>query len=455
MTSSPGRPNVIVVHAHNSGRFFGCYDNDINTPHVDAMADEGIRFDNFHCTAAQCSPSRGSLWTGNYPHNNGLVGLAHLGWELNDDETTLMERLRSAGYTTRLFGIQHISENPEGIGFDHVEGSMHTTQVDEPASTVAERVSGYLDSTAAREEPFMLSVGFSEAHREMTIPRCLDSWSFDVEGYDRADPESVDIPDYLPDREGIREDLAGLYGMISEIDRGVGEIREALRNSGLEENTLLVFTTDHGIGFPGAMQTCYDPGVASALLMHWPGVIDDGSTDQATVAETLLSGVDFTPTVLDLADETPPNSLDGRSFAPIFFDRDYQPRERIFLEFTWHVRYNPMRAVRTKRYKYIRNFGDLPRMFTDTGTKAGREMLEECFGAPRPEEELYDLKTDPLEDFSLVDEDDYSEELEWFREQIDKWMHQTDDPLLDGDWPPTDKQLELIKKVPWHPEDTV
>jgi len=443
-------PNIIVIHAHNSGRFFGCYGPDIATPHVDELASDGVQFNNFHCTAAQCSPSRGSLWTGRYPHNNGLVGLAHLGWELNEDVDTLMERLQERGYTTRLFGLQHISETPEGIGFDHVDGSVHTTDVNEPASDVAESVSEYLTSSADREEPFMLSVGFSEVHREMEIDRCLDTWTFDVEGYDVVDPRRVDVPAYLPDRDGIREDLAGFYGMINEIDDGLGRIRETLERTGLSEETLLVFTTDHGIGFPGAMQTCYDPGVASTLLMYWPGVVDAMSTDQTSVEDSLLSGVDFTPTVLDFVDE-PSSGLDGRSFAPLLLGGDYEPREQVFLEFTWHVRYNPMRAIRSDQYKYIRNFGDLPRMFPNTGTKAAREMLEECFGAQRAEEELYDLEADPLENESLVDDPEYDRVLKRLRSRVEEWMRETDDPLLDGDWPPTEEQLELIKKAPWHP----
>ena len=445
------RPNVVVVHPHNLGQHIGCYGWSVDTPNVDAIADEGVRFENYFCPASHCSPARGSLWTGNYPHNNGLIGLAHLGWELNDDERTLIMDLDDAGYSTHLFGLQHISSDPTRPGYQHVEGSTHEFNVDEPADEVAESVASFLEGVDADDQPFFASVGFSEVHREPLVDRCLDcGWTFDLEGYEPDDSENVDPLPYLPDREAIREELTHFQGMIHAIDDAVGRIDDALADAGLREDTVFVFTTDHGIGFPRSMGTCYDPGVETALVARWPGEFEAG-----VVREELLSNVDFRSTMLDLLGEPTPDDADGRSFAPLLTGDDgYEPRDEIFLEFTWHSKYNPMRAVRTDRFKYVRNFGDLPRVYIPAplfSSEAGKEVRAEFYGSQRPGEELYDLEADPHEQENLADDPEYADRLESLRETVDEWMESTDDRLLDGKWPPSDIQEERVRKSPWIP----
>ncbi|WP_207592269.1 sulfatase-like hydrolase/transferase [Halomontanus rarus] len=444
------RPNVVMIHPHNLGQHVGCYGWDVETPNVDAIADEGVRFENYFCTASHCSPARGSLWTGRYPHNNGLIGLAHLGWELHEDERTLVMDLNDAGYSTHLFGLQHISSDPERAGFQHVNGSVHEFSVDEPADEVAESVESFLHDVDDDDRPFFASVGFSEVHREPLVERCLDcGWTFDLPGYDSADPEDVTPLPYLPDRPGVREDLAHFQGMIDAIDEAVGRVDDALAATGLEDETLLIFTTDHGIGFPRSMGTCYDPGVETALLMRWPDRFEPG-----TVHEELLSAVDFRPTVLELLGENPPSDVDGRSFEPLLTDGAYEPRERIFLEFTWHSKYNPMRAVRTERYKYVRNFGDLPKVYIPAplfSSAAGEEVRAEFYGSQRQREELYDLEADPHEQENLAEDPSCTERLASLRTAVDEWMKDTDDRLLERKWPPSEIQEERVWKSPWIP----
>ena len=132
----------------------------------------------------------------------------------------------------------------------------------------------------------------------------------------------------------------------------------------------------------------------------------------------------------------------------------YEPRDEIFLEFTWHSKYNPMRAVRTDRFKYVRNFGDLPRVYIPAplfSSEAGKEVRAEFYGSQRPEEELYDLEADPHEQENLADDPEYADRLESLRETVDEWMESTDDRLLDGKWPPSDIQEERVWKSPWIP----
>jgi arylsulfatase A-like enzyme len=452
MSTPTDRPNVVVVHPHNLGRYLGCYDRPIETPNADALAEQGVRFTDYFCTAPHCSPSRGSMWTGTYPHVNGLVGLAHLGWRLDDNRSTLIDHLNDAGYRTHLFGLQHVYDDPEEMGFDHVEGSTHSFNVDEPAEEVAEDVEAFFESGRAEgDEPFFASVGFSEVHRQPLVDRCLDcGWTFDLPGYESDDPEEVEPLPYLPDGPGHREDLANFHGMVRAVDDGLGRVIDAIDEAGHREDTLVIFTTDHGIGFPRAMGTCYDPGVETFLLARWPGAIEPGRTD-----DHLLSNVDFTPTILDLLDLDPPSDISGRSFAPLLTgDGTYEPREEVYTELTWHSKYMPSRAVRTDRYKYVRTFGDQPRVYIPAPlftAPAGLEVRNEFYGEQRPEEELYDLETDPHEKNNLADDPAHQETLVRLRERVEEWMESTDDRLLEGDWPPTSEQDERVKKSPWIP----
>src|SRR6056297_1288525 len=163
-------PNVVLLHCHDLGRQIGCYDRGVETPHLEALAAEGAVFENHFTTAPQCSPSRGSLHTGLYPHVNGLMGLAHHQWSLDDDVAAMPQLLADAGYETHLFGLQHVTDDPAALGFQHDHSEWRVTPTSAAlldatrARTVADSVETFLDAGAYRE-PFFASVGFFEAHR--------------------------------------------------------------------------------------------------------------------------------------------------------------------------------------------------------------------------------------------------------------------------------------------------
>lgn len=124
------RPNIVMIVAHDLGTHLGCYGAGLDTPRIDALAADGVRFDQYHCTAAQCSPARGSMITGRYPHNNGLIGLTHGGWAVRPEIPTLMQCLRDSGYSTHLFGVQHETERDDesvhALGYEAIEaGGAH------------------------------------------------------------------------------------------------------------------------------------------------------------------------------------------------------------------------------------------------------------------------------------------------------------------------------------------
>jgi arylsulfatase A-like enzyme len=434
------RPNVVLIHCHDLGQHLGCYGRDVETPHVDALAAEGARFERHFGTAPQCSPSRGSLQTGRYPHVNGLVGLAHGSWGLDPEERVLPQYLGDAGYETHLFGLQHVARDTGRLGYDHVhsEGNLYpgvspAVHESNRAENVASVFSSFLEA-GDHGSPFFASVGFFEVHR---VEAGDGRFGFDPDRYDTDDPGEVRPLPYLPDRQGIRRDLAEMHGMVRALDDAVGEVRAALRAAGLEEETLVVFTTEHGIAFPRAKGSCYDAGIEAALIVRYPELADDGTT-----YDELISNVDVLPTVLEVVGVDVPEDLDGRSFRPLLADgEDYEARERLFAEMSWHDMYNPVRAIRTDRYKYVRNFWHLPKVYLSTdvfASRAGREVRER-YGVPtRPYEELYDLRENPQEDESVIYEPDYQDVRLELSRQLHEWMAATDDPLFDGPLVPDD-----------------
>ncbi|SNZ15244.1 Arylsulfatase A [Natronoarchaeum philippinense] len=431
MTASA--PNVVLIHAHDLGRYLGCYGRDIETPAIERLAAGGALFENHFVTAPQCSPSRGSFMTGRHPHVNGLMGLAHGSWELHDDELILPHYLSDAGYETHLFGLQHISQDTDRLRYDqiHSEGNLYpgvapSVHQANRAESVASVVDSFLER-GAFDAPFFASVGFFECHR---VEEKAGRFGFHGDQYDTDDPEDIQPLPYLPDRPGIRHDLAEMRGMVDAIDDAVGTILDAIDDAGLADETVVVFTTEHGIAFPRAKGNCYDAGLEAALVMRVPGVADDGRR-----YDELLSNVDVLPTLLDLLDIDVPERVEGRSFLGLLTGGEYEPRERVFAEMTWHDMYNPVRAIRTERYKYVRSFWRLPKVYLPRdifASESGREVRE-TYGVPtRRYEELYDLRETPQEDENVVSEPRYQDARAALSRQLHEWMVETDDPLLDG-----------------------
>lgn len=432
------RPNIIIITCHDLGRYLGCYGAPIDTPEIDAFASSGTCFTNYFVTSPQCSPSRGSMFTGRFPHVNGLMGLAHGEWELHPDETVLPQCMNRAGYETHLFGLQHIAQDTDRLEYEYVhsEGNLYpgvspAVHQANRASIVADVFSNWL--TAGNiTEPFFASMGFFELHR---VKEENGRYGFDAEYYGMDDPDTITPLAYLPDRRGVRRDLAEMHGMIGAVDEAIGEICAALETADIEDDTLVIFTTEHGIAFPRAKGSCYDAGLEAALVMRYPAW-DSGQVD------ALLSGVDVLPTLLDALELEPARKLDGESFLPLLTGKGtYNAREHIFAEMTWHDMYNPVRAIRTERYKYIRNFWHLPEIYLPQdifASEAGREIREEFGTPPRPYRELYDLQDAPQEDDNVVREPRYSSVREELDQTLHTWMVETDDPLLEGPVVPGD-----------------
>lgn len=411
--------NIVVVICHDLGQHLGCYGvPDVRSRNIDAFAASGIRFENSFCTAPQCSPSRAALWTGRFPHANGVVGLTHAGFanDLNPDEKHLAQILRDAGYDTHLFGIQHEARSAERCGYEHIHPGGHCGKV---ACDFAE----FVAHRKGDDRPIFAQVGFSEPHRP-----------FPHDDVEPLPKENLTVPSYLPDIPEVREDLSDIEASIVSVDKAFGRIVESIRSSKISKNTIILFTADHGIAFPHAKMTLYDPGIEVALILTLPGAA------AGTVHQEMISNVDVVPFLLDLLGLPLPPNLHGRSFSSLITDQEYTPNEAIFAEKTYHTYYDPMRTIRTSRWKLIANFEFAPWQETspDYFTNAkGYVEVSKALNVPydiqyHPPFELYDLQTDPHEQQNLASSPEHRDTRDDLIRSLRKWMENTNDPLLDG-----------------------
>jgi len=406
-------PNILYVHSHDTGRYVQPYGYQVPTPNIQLLADQGVLFRQAFCAAPTCSGSRASLLTGQYCHNNGMLGLAHRGWSLNDYGRHIVHPLRGAGYGSVLIGEQHISEDPAVIGYDDVieVDSHHAADI----APIA------IDTLAGAAEPFFMSVGFFETHRQFRVPTSVRDTLYSLP------------PPNLPDTPRTREDMAAFKASARSLDQGIGAVLNALHQHGLAEHTLIICTTDHGLAFPGAKATLFDRGTGVMLLMRGPGGFVGGR-----VFDAMVSHLDIYPTICGLTGIEPPPWLQGSSLLPLVHEGVGKLHDTIFTETTYHAAYEPQRAIRTERWKYIRRFDDYPHpVLANCDDSATKSLLAEAGWGEEtvPEERLYDLVLDPNEGHDLADDPDHAATLTDLRERLARWMEDTDDPLLSGPVP--------------------
>lgn len=409
------RANVLIVHWHDLGRYLGVYGHpDVTSPRMDALAAESVLFTRAHATAPLCSPSRGSLFTGRYPQGNGLVGLAHHGWEYRTGVRTLPHILAENGWHTALFGMQHETSYPAKLGFAEFDVSNSYCEY------VVEKTTCWLEN--APRQPFLLTAGFFETHRP--YPR---------ERYEPADPAAVSLPDYLPADDSVRQDLAEFYGSITVADAAVGQLLDTLETTGLDRTTWVVFMTDHGPALPRAKSTLYDAGTGIALMIRPPR--DAGVAPR--VYEDLFSGVDLLPTLLGLLGLDVPGDVDGLSHADNLLREGPEATEvrtAVYTTKTYHDSFDPIRAIRTKDYSYIENYASRPVLDLpwDIADSAPGRIVGPAVSGPRPERELYDLRADPTERRNLL-ADGAAEAIETIAGDLamllDDWRVKTNDVI--------------------------
>lgn len=402
------RPNILYLHSHDTGRWVQPYGHAVPTPRIQRLAEEGVAFRQAYCAASTCSASRACLLTGRYAHSNGMLGLAHRGWSLDDYRQHIVHTLSRAGYRSTLIGEQHISKAPAEIGYDEV------VQIATSRATDVAPVS--VDALRRAGRPFFMSVGFFETHREF----------FRVaEGEERW----VAPPPNVPDTPATRRDTAAFMASARSLDAGIGVILDEVDALGLRDDTLVICTTDHGLAFPGAKATLTDRGIGVFLILRGPGGFIGGR-----VIDALVSQIDIFPTVCELAGIAPPDWLQGRSMLPLLGGAG-EIRDEVFAEATYHAAYEPQRAIRTRRWKYIRRFDDrtapVPANVDDSPAKDIWLAAGWTERPPAPEQ-LYDLHIDPAEGENLIGRPELAPVVRELRARLAAWMAETGDPLLRG-----------------------
>lgn len=437
---SSKRPNIIYIIPHDLGRHLGCYHSPIGSPNLDAFARGGIQFNRAFCNAPACSPSRACAMTGQYSHTNGLMSLINANWELPAERRTIVDVLNDNGYETAHFGLQHERRPPADNRYQ-VEGPR--TGESEWVEEAVKDAIGFLESRVGASRPFYLNVGLREAH--------ASTWQGNSrycpgrsEQYGRVPMDEVYVPPYMPDFPPIRRELSKFQACVRFMDTHIQPLFDAIRRLGYADNTIVVFTTDHGIAGERAKSTLYDAGVEIALLMQLPGGQSAGME-----ADHLIQNIDFAPTLLEAAGIEVPADMQGRSFWPLVTGQAYRPHEQIFLERNFHGPLpgglDPMRAVRTPKWHYIRNYDpQAKRPWLPSEVKAVNETYKQWLNElwpeatePRPAEELYDTEADPAELVNLADDPRCAAVKRELAGRMDAWMRQTRDPLLEGGVPET------------------
>lgn len=410
--------NIVYIHTHDLGRYIEPYGYAVPTPHLMSLARQGTLFRHAYSAAPTCSPSRAAMLTGMSAHGCGMTGLVNRGFRLNETgrRRHLARVLRDQGYQTVLCGVQH--ECPrEQVG----EIGYLQTLAPEPGGTEPRDVS--LARAAARylregpRQPFFLAFGMSSTHRE--YPPLNGG----------VDPAHVVPPLPVYDNAGNREDFARFTLGARIVDDCVGMVLEALRQGGLDSETVLFFTTDHGIAFPHMKCNLYDTGIGVALILRYPGNPQAG---QAT--DALVSQLDLYPTVCEWAGLRAP-ATEGHSLLPLLRGESDRVREAVFAEVSYHAAYEPLRCVRTERHKLIHAYDGLDRAVpanADDGPSKQFLLDHGLMEERRPPEQLFDLYLDPVERVNRVGDARYADIQRDLAGRLQHWMEATDDPLLAG-----------------------
>ena len=421
--------NLLYIHTHDSGKVLSPYGYQVPTPYLSKWSKEATLFQNAFCVSPTCSPSRAAMLTGMYPHQVGMLGLAQRGFHL-DTSKHLVQYLNQHGYQSVLCGIQHEA----GWYLDHAAGSKKLGyQIDltcdnqgyeqedlgEWDKLNAKKLAGFIKDSQFNH-PFFISYGMYSTHR--AYPKHITS---------EVDVNQVLPPYPMPNNEETRLDHARYLSSAKIADECIEEVIEALKKSGHYEDTLILFTTDHGLANPFCKCNLQDSGTAVSLIMRVPDTIGNGRC-----IDQLVSHLDIFPTLCDLLKLDKPNWLMGKSFAEAFDGKSSSSRKYIFSEINFHTSYEPVRAIRDERYKYIvyydLNYLRINGSNIDESISKDFLMKHDLMNRVKIKEALYDLYYDPGERNNCIHLEENQVTLERLKEALKSEMKRSNDPLLNG-----------------------
>lgn len=417
------RPNILWLVAEDFSPHLGCYgEKHVSTPNLDRLAKEGVRYTRAYTTAPVCSASRSAFMTGMYQttigaHNHRTANKS----PLPEGVRTLPQWMQEAGYFTA-----NIAKLPEGFGFKGTGKTDWNFTIEGKAF----QSSDWTDLKT--HQPFCAQINFSETHRAFRAPP-------------HADPAKVEIPPYYPDHPVTRKDWAGYLDEATALDVKVGKILDQLAKDGLADNTVIIFSGDHGQAHVRGKQFCYEEGLRVPLIIRWPKSIPTPKQIQPGLVDArFIEAIDLAPTMLALAGAPKPARMQGRIFLG---DRAEPAREMVFgARDRCDETAMRLRTVRDDRHRYIRSFTPEVPLLATNAYKARQypvwNLLLELHAAgkltppqaflcePRmPEEQLYDLQTDPWQIQNLADSKKPEDlaALTRLRAALEKWIVDTDD----------------------------
>ena len=412
------KPNIILLHAHNTGRFIEPYGHAVPTPHLLRMARSGALFRRAFSAAPSCSPSRAAFLTGQYPHCAGMLGLAHRGFALSHPQRHIAHVLRGHGYETAQCGIEHVHAHEPGTGDGGMYDVVLTRDGSARAADVAPAVCDYL--RGRHDQPFLLNVGTQQTHTPYPEPQ--------PELHAAENPDYCSPPRPFSDTPALRQMTAGLKRSAREMDAAFGAILNTLSETGRDADTYVFAFTDHGLQWPLHIGNVGEHGNAAFLIIAGPQHFTGGHTFDA-----MVSLMDLLPTICALVGLEQMPWLQGTSLLPLVDGKVEHLHEQLFFEQTYHAAYEPMRAVRSARHIYIRRFEDRPQLVlpnTDD-TPAKRDLLDHGWQQqPRQQEMLYDHYFDPDQQNNLLGRPEVTEVQQQLCQSLDGWMQDTHDPLL-------------------------
>ena len=354
------QPNIVFLLADDMNRdTWGAYGGeDCKTPNIDQLALDGMRFDRAYCSVAMCAPFRQELYSGRTPwrpetlpnHSKSIAGTK-----------SIPHYLGPLGYRTALIGKSHVGPE-ESYPFDLQTGVKKAENGDANAAFVQASTT-FIDSCQEEGKPFCLFVASHDSHAPFTTG---DRSAYHAEDFT--------IPPYWLDTPGLRETLVKYYAEITNFDSLVGRMRELLEERGEWNNTIFIVCSEQGTQLPFAKWTCYDNGLHTGLVAHWPGVIEPGS-----VVGELISTADITPTLVDAAGGVlKPGDCDGKSFLRTLQGESQVLHEYVYGAFTNcriidnKTRIYPIRVIRNKEYSliYNPNFSEVTSNLTLSGVLA-------------------------------------------------------------------------------------
>jgi arylsulfatase A-like enzyme len=436
-TKAQVAPNIVfILSDDHSVPYLGCYDNpDMNTPNLDKLASQGIRYNRAYTTAPQCVLSRAAIMTGRSTLD---IRMTRFSAALHRDVVSFPELLRDAGYFTGLCGrnfhLDGYERKPEEEEEVFVKYNLRTfndrvdyLNIGWDGETIYKQFVEFLDSVPT-EMPFFIQVGYSDPHRSFTAPEYA------------PDPERITVPESMPDTKLLREDLAAHIGEINRCDHDLGRILDELDKRGLAENTLVVFMGDNGAALLRGKGTLYECGLNVPLIAHWPGHIKPG-----LVSNELISGEDIALTFLEVAGVKKDDKMTGKSFVNSFQNQNFKGHKYVFAVRGSHASSLPVnsasfdlgRVIIGERFKLIYNaIWQIPYEPVDfRGQAFWKELIEmnkngkldekfskAFFQSERPMFEVYDLQNDPFEFNNLVGKPGIAEIENELKAKLLEWM---------------------------------